>query len=72
MHVVRVEQVVVMLDRIRKENDENDGKWIGVGGKVGQGECAEDCMRREGLEETGLHIDRYRYCGIVTFQNDDA
>lgn len=63
---------VLMLHRIRKKNDENHGKWIGVGGKFEQGECPEECMRREVREETGLYIDRYRYCGIVTFQNDDA
>ena len=71
VYIVKDEKVL-MLHRIRKENDENHGKWIGVGGKFEQGECPEDCMRREVLEETGLHIDRYRYCGIVTFQNDDA
>ena len=63
---------VLMLHRIRKKNDENHGKWIGVGGKFEQGECPEDCMRRETFEETGLLIDKYRYCGIVTFQNDEA
>ncbi len=63
---------VLMLHRTRKKNDENHGKWIGVGGKFEQGECPEECMRREVREETGLYIDRYRYCGIVTFQNDDA
>ena len=71
VYIVKDEKVL-MLHRIRKKNDENHGKWIGVGGKFEQGECPEDCMRREVLEETGLHIDRYRYCGIVTFQNDDA
>lgn len=63
---------VLMLHRVRKKNDENHGKWIGVGGKFEQGECPEDCMRRETFEETGLLIDKYRYCGIVTFQNDEA
>lgn len=62
---------VLMLHRIRKKNDENQGKWIGVGGKFKQGESPEECMRREVREETGLYIDHYRYCGIVTFQNDD-
>lgn len=63
---------VLMLHRTVKKNDENHGKWIGVGGKFEQGECPEECMRREVREETGLLIDTYRYCGIVTFQNDDA
>ena len=61
----------LMLHRIRKEHDVNHGKWIGVGGKFEPGESPEECMRREVREETGLYIDQYRYCGIVTFQSDD-
>ncbi len=61
----------LMLHRIRKKNDVNHGKWIGVGGKFEAGESPEECMRREVREETGLKIDKYRYCGIVTFQSDD-
>jgi 8-oxo-dGTP pyrophosphatase MutT (NUDIX family) len=33
-----------------------EGKWNGVGGKIRQGETAEDCARREALEETGLRV----------------
>ena len=32
VYIVKDEKVL-MLHRIRKENDENHGKWIGVGGK---------------------------------------
>lgn len=62
---------VLMLHRISKKHDINHGKWIGVGGKFEWGESPEECMRREVREETGLRIDRYRYCGIVTFASDD-
>ncbi len=61
----------LMLHRISKKNDINHGKWIGVGGKFERGESPEECMRREVREETGLLIDKYRYCGIVTFSSDD-
>lgn len=61
----------LMLHRVKKENDENKDKWIGVGGKFEPGESPEDCARREVLEETGLHLTDYRYCGIVTFVNGD-
>ena len=57
----------LMLHRIRKENDENRDKWIGIGGKFEKGESPEDCVRREVLEETGLTLTRFRYCAIVTF-----
>ena len=59
----------LMLHRIKKENDENRDKWIGVGGKFEPGESPEDCVCREVREETGLSLTEYRYCGIVTFVN---
>ncbi|MCQ2421178.1 MAG: 8-oxo-dGTP diphosphatase [Clostridia bacterium] len=57
----------LMLHRIKKENDENHDKWIGIGGKFEKGESPEDCVLREVQEETGLRLTDYRYCAIVTF-----
>ena len=57
----------LMLHRVKKENDQNKDKWIGVGGKFEDGETPEDCVRREVLEETGLTLTEYKYRGIVTF-----
>ena len=60
----------LMLHRIKKENDENKDKWIGIGGKFEDKESPEDCVLRETLEETGLTLTSYRYRGIVTFVSD--
>ena len=60
----------LMLHRVKKEHDENHDKWIGVGGKFEDKESPEDCVRREVLEETGLTLTQYRYCGLVTFVSD--
>ena len=57
----------LMLHRVKKENDENRDKWIGIGGKFEKGESPEDCVLREVREETGLRMTDYRYCAIVTF-----
>ncbi len=60
----------LMLHRIKKENDENKDKWIGIGGKFEDKESPEDCVLREALEETGLTLNSYRYRGLVTFVSD--
>ncbi len=60
----------LMLHRIKKENDINRDKWIGIGGKFEQNETAEQCLLRESKEETGLTLTRYRYRGVVHFCPD--
>ena len=60
----------LMLHRVKKENDCNHDKWIGVGGKFEDGESPEECVLRETLEETGLTLTDYRYRGSVTFVSD--
>lgn len=61
----------LMLHRVKKVNDENHDKWIGVGGKFEAGESPEDCLLREVKEETGLTLLKYQYRGIVTFVSDE-
>ena len=61
----------LMLHRVKKKNDLNHDKWIGIGGKTEQGESPEECMRREIREETGLEVVKYSYRGIVTFVSKD-
>ena len=60
----------LMLHRVKKENDCNRDKWIGVGGKFEDGESPEECVLRETLEGTGLTLTDWRYRGIVTFVSD--
>lgn len=57
----------LMLHRVRKKQDVNKDKWIGIGGKFEFGESPEDCLLREALEETGYRLTSYRLRGIVTF-----
>lgn len=61
----------LMLHRVKKKNDINHDKWIGVGGKFEDKESPEECMLREALEETGLTLTAYRYRGIVTFVSSE-
>ena len=61
----------LMLHRVKKKDDMNHDKWIGVGGKFEDKESPEDCILRETLEETGLTMTDYRYRGLVTFISDE-
>lgn len=61
----------LMLHRVKKKNDVNQDKWIGVGGKFEDKESPEDCLLREVWEETGLTLTRYKLRGIVTFVSRD-
>ena len=61
----------LMLHRVKKADDENRDKWIGVGGHFEKGESPEDCLLREVREETGLTLTEYAFRGIVTFVSDD-
>ncbi len=58
---------LLMLHRVKKKNDVNKDKWIGVGGHALPYESPEDCLLREVREETGLVLTAYRFRGIVTF-----
>ena len=67
MCYIQKDHQTLMLHRIKKENDINGGKWIGVGGKFEEGESAEECMRREIYEETGLTALKLQLHGFVVF-----
>lgn len=60
---------VLMMYRNKKQNDQNEGKWIGIGGALEEGESPEEGMVREVREETGIELSRgdWRFCGIISF-----
>lgn len=57
----------LMMHRVKKKNDVNHDKWIGIGGKLEEGESPLDCVLREAREETGLTLETPYYRGLVTF-----
>ena len=57
----------LMLHRVKKKNDVNHDKWVGVGGKFEPSEDALACALREVREETGLTMQTPAYRGIVDF-----
>ena len=60
----------LMLHRTKKEQDENAGKWVGVGGKFEPGESPDACLVREVREETGLALQSWYFHGVVSFLSD--
>ena len=60
----------LMLHRVKKENDLNRDKWVGIGGKFEDKESPEEANLRETLEETELTLKNAEYRGIVTFVSD--
>lgn len=67
---IRKDGQYLMLYRNKKENDINEGKWIGVGGKFEKGESADACMKREVFEETGLTVTDFHYYGVIRFYEE--
>ena len=68
-YVTRGDQVL-MLHRVKKKNDLNQDKWIGIGGKFEGEETPDECLLREAWEETGLKLTSWRCRGVVTFLSD--
>ena len=61
----------LMIHRVKKVDDMNKDKWIGIGGKFEERETPFDCIRREMLEETGLTPNKLNYRGLVTFVSNE-
>lgn len=60
----------LMLYRNKKENDQSQGKWLGIGGKFETWESPDECVCREVMEETGLTISNRKLRGIIKFVSD--
>ena len=67
---IEKDEAYLMLHRVKKKNDENADKWVGIGGKFEAGETPEECALREIYEETNLVPQKLFYRGIVTFVSD--
>ena len=69
-YITRGDQVL-MLHRVKKKNDINHDKWIGIGGKFEENESPDECLLREAREETGLQLTSWQCRGIVTFLSEN-
>lgn len=63
---------LLFLYRNKKENDIHEGKHIGLGGKIEDGETPVECIKREVLEESGLKLEEVNLRGIMIFPKFDG
>ena len=68
---IEKDEKYLMLYRNKKEHDPNEGKWIGVGGKIEPGESPDECVAREVFEETSLKPEHFVYRGLIHFISDE-
>ena len=61
----------LMLHRIKKQDDYNHDKWVGVGGKFERFESPEDCLLREVWEETGLDVSACAGGPALTYHREN-
>lgn len=64
---IQKDNKTLLLHRNKKQNDVHKGKWIGLGGKMEQGETPEECVIREIKEESGLKLIEPKLRGMMTF-----
>ena len=60
----RVDQTVLMIE---KKRGQGAGKWNVPGGKIHEGESAEDAAIRETIEETGIEPQQLKLAGRLEF-----
>ena len=68
---IKKDDCYLLLLRNKEENDMNEGKWMGVGGHLEEGETPIEAAKREIREESGLIVEELNYVGVVEFVNDD-
>lgn len=58
---------VLMIHRNKRPDDLHYGKYNGLGGRLETGESILGCMRREILEESGLHVEELALRGTIAW-----
>ena len=69
-YVLRGDEVL-MLHRVKKKNDINKDKWLGIGGKFENQESPDQCLLREAREETGLTLTSWQCRAVITFLTEN-
>lgn len=62
--MVLIEENKVLL--IKRASEPFKGEWAIPGGRIEENETAEDCLRREMKEETGLDVEPICFTGLYS------
>lgn len=60
-------QSVLMIHRNKRTDDVHFGKYNGLGGKIEKSENIIDAVKREVLEEAGIHCERIVLRGTISW-----
>jgi 8-oxo-dGTP diphosphatase len=60
---------VLLVHRLYKDNDDHQGKFNGLGGKMEKNEDIATCMKREIYEESGLIVRSMSLRGTINWTN---
>lgn len=71
-YIRRNDGKILFLERNKKQNDINHGKFIGVGGKIESNETPDECIKREVLEEVNLELQSFNECGTVRYIDNEG
>ena len=60
-------QQVLMVHRIHRDDDNQLGKYNGLGGKMEPGEDVVNCIKREIMEEAGIKCTKMALRGTINW-----
>jgi 8-oxo-dGTP diphosphatase len=63
----RDKKSVLLIHRNKRSDDQHLGKYNGLGGKMEAGEDALACLKREIVEEAGIHCTQTELRGTVSW-----
>ena len=68
---IELDNKYLMINKNKRKEDLNKGKWMGLGGHIEIGESPLECVVREVKEESGLNIIDPKLRAKLHFINDE-